>query len=200
LIWTTTPPTGNGATPSALAIPDGEDLVVDVADPRALTNGRARPLCWQLLCTANMAIYRSPVVAEDKAIPRLLAAQMGLHRLDGNWLADEDGISPIAVAQRRAVIAQRSSPTPTAPSSGIPTVTTIRAQRQIRAMVLHCVRAASEGGGTALMDHEMAYIALREANPNWVNALMAPDAMTIPARTGRRRSRTGRADRPRFFD
>ena len=32
------------------------------------------------------------------------------------------------------------------------------------------------------MDHEMAYIALREANPNWVNALMAPDAMTIPAR------------------
>ena len=47
---------------------------------------------------ANMAIYRSPVVTEDKAIPIQLARQLGLHQLDGNWLADEDGISPIAVA------------------------------------------------------------------------------------------------------
>ncbi|MEI8327105.1 MAG: TauD/TfdA family dioxygenase, partial [Betaproteobacteria bacterium] len=34
----------------------------------------------------------------------------------------------------------------------------------------------------ALMDHEMAYIAVREANPDWVRALMASDAMTIPSR------------------
>ena len=32
------------------------------------------------------------------------------------------------------------------------------------------------------MDHEMAYIAVREANLEWVRALMAPDAMTIPER------------------
>ncbi len=32
------------------------------------------------------------------------------------------------------------------------------------------------------MDHEMAYIALRDADPRWVRALMADDAMTIPAR------------------
>jgi hypothetical protein len=32
------------------------------------------------------------------------------------------------------------------------------------------------------MDHEMAYIAMREANPDWVRAMMQPDAMTIPQR------------------
>ncbi len=51
-------------------------------------------------------------------------------------------------------------------------------------MILHCVSAAREGGDNALVDHEMAYIALRDANPAWVRALMAEDAMTIPARMG----------------
>jgi alpha-ketoglutarate-dependent taurine dioxygenase len=50
-------------------------------------------------------------------------------------------------------------------------------------MVLHCVRRAQTGGESAVMDHEMAYIALREANSDWVRALMQPDAMTIPERT-----------------
>jgi alpha-ketoglutarate-dependent taurine dioxygenase len=49
-------------------------------------------------------------------------------------------------------------------------------------MILHCVRQASHGGETALMDHEMAYIAMRDANPDWVRALMAAQAMTIPER------------------
>ena len=73
------------------------DLVVDVADPRALTHTESEALL-QRVATASMAIYRSPVLDQDKRIPLALAGQLGLHRLDGNWLADEDGISPIAVA------------------------------------------------------------------------------------------------------
>jgi hypothetical protein len=73
------------------------DLIVDVADPRALS-AREREALLQRCDVANMAIYRRPVVREDKAIPIQLARQLGLHQLDGNWLADEDGISPIAVA------------------------------------------------------------------------------------------------------
>ena len=34
-----------------------------------------------------------------------------------------------------------------------------------------------------LLDPEIAYIQMREANPGYVEALMAPDAMTIPANT-----------------
>lgn len=50
-------------------------------------------------------------------------------------------------------------------------------------MIVHCVRNAGEGGISHLADHEMVYMALRDANPEWVRALMAPDAMTIPERT-----------------
>ncbi len=53
--------------------------------------------------------------------------------------------------------------------------------KQIHALLLHCVRPASEGGENALLDHEIAYIRLRDENPVYIRALMAPDAMTIPA-------------------
>ena len=165
-----------------------QDLVVNVADPRALSDAEQQALL-QRCAIANMAVYRSPVHGPDKNLPRQLAQQLGLLRLDGNWLADEDGISQITVAQ----------PAPAAPNglgqraAFIPyTDRPIKwhtdgyyhpQSRHIRAMMLHCVRAASRGGENALMDHEMAYIAVREANPDWVRALMAPDAMTIPARS-----------------
>ena len=156
------------------------DLIVDVVDPRALSGAEKQALL-QRCTTANMAIYRSPLQTPDKDIPRLLANQLGLHRLDGNWLADEDGISQIEVA---AATGDRTAFIPyTNRSIKWHTDGYYHPQsRHIRAMVLHCVRAASAGGENALMDHEMAYIAVREANPDWVRALMAPDAMTIPER------------------
>jgi alpha-ketoglutarate-dependent taurine dioxygenase len=172
-----------------------DELVVEVVDPRRLRPAEAAEL-HRRCAHANMAIYRSPVTAADKEIPRRLAQQLGLTRLDANWLADDDGISPITVAAGG----------PTDPASGdraahIPQ--TDRAafipytdrpikwhtdgyyhppQRRIEAMLLHCVAPAREGGTTALLDPDMAYIALREADPDGLRALMAPDAMTVPAR------------------
>jgi len=52
--------------------------------------------------------------------------------------------------------------------------------QQILAMVLHCVRPAEDGGSNQFMDPEVAYIRLRDENPAYIRALMAPDAMTIP--------------------
>ena len=51
----------------------------------------------------------------------------------------------------------------------------------VKAMVLHCVRDADEGGVSALLDHEIAYIRLRDRDPAFIEALMHPEAMTIPA-------------------
>lgn len=156
------------------------DLIVDVVNPCALQADERQALL-QRCAVANMAIYRSPLLSEDKAIPRQLAKQLGLHRLDGNWLADEDGISQIAVTapegDRMALI-----PYTTRPIKWHTDGYYHPEHRPIRGMVLHCVRPASHGGETALMNHDMAYIALRDANPDWVGALMAPDAMTIPER------------------
>jgi len=160
---------------------DAAALTVDLADPRALTAAERDALLDRIV-RANMALYRSPVVAEDKDLPRALGAQLGLHRLDANWLADEDGISQIRVSAQ------------TDGRGGfIPyTDRAIRWHtdgyyhpqgRRIRGMILHCVRPAARGGVNGLLDHELAYIALRDASPDHVRALMQPDAMTIPART-----------------
>ena len=157
-----------------------EALLVDVADPRALTTAE-RSALLQHLQHHNMALYRSPVLDADKNIPRQLAAQLGMHQLDANWLADEDGISSIAISDSHD-----------GRGGFIPyTNRAIRwhtdgyyhpAERRIRGMVLHCVRPAARGGDNALLDHELAYIALRDTNPAHIAALMQPGAMTIPCR------------------
>jgi hypothetical protein len=156
------------------------DLIVDVVDPRKLQEQEHLALI-QSCAASNMAIYRSPVCDEDKGIALQLGRQLCLHQLDGNWLADEDGISPIAVAKQ---VGDRSAfiPYTNRPIKWHTDGYYHPAHRPIRAMILHCVRPASQGGETALMNHEMAYIALRDANPQWIRALMASDAMTIPER------------------
>lgn len=157
-----------------------EELVVDVADPRVLTDAERAALRARI-ARASFAVYRSPVAAGASHLPRLVGAQLGLRRLDANWLADEDGISRITVSRDGA-----------GEAGFIPyTNRAIRwhtdgyyhpAPRRIRGMILHCVRPARRGGENALLDHELAYIALRDIAPGHVRALMQPDAMTIPAR------------------
>jgi hypothetical protein len=161
--------------PAAIA-----DLVVPVRDPRALTHAERSALA-QRCRRANMAVYTSPMKDPDKELPRALAAQVGLHRLDRNWLADDDGISSVTVTGsggRGDYIPYTNRP--------------IRWHtdgyynppgRRIRAMVLHCVAPGAAGGENRLLDHEIAYLLLRDADPAFVAALMQPDAMTIPARS-----------------
>jgi len=156
------------------------DLLVPVRDPRALTAPERRALADRCR-RANMAVYTSPMTDADKELPRTLASQFGLHRLDRNWLADDDGISSVTVTGeggRGDYIPYTNRP--------------IRwhtdgyynpPERRIRAMVLHCVAPGASGGENALLDHEIAYLLLRDADPGFIAALMQPDAMTIPARS-----------------
>jgi len=164
----------------------GEDLIVEVGNPKNLSNAEYAAL-WQRIAKTNMAIYATSLgETEDKDGPRQLSAQFGLTRLDANWLADEDGISSLTPQEegQGEGNAKRGEFIPY-------THHRIRwhtdgyynpAERRIFAMTLHCVREADEGGINDLFDHELAYIALRDANPEYIRALMAPDAMTIPAR------------------
>jgi hypothetical protein len=52
--------------------------------------------------------------------------------------------------------------------------------QKISAMVLHCFRSADNGGINQFIDNEIAYIRLRDENPDYITALMHPEAMTIP--------------------
>lgn len=164
----------------------GEDLVVPVRDPSLLTDSEYQAL-WERIAKTNMAVYATDMgESEDKEGPRRLSAQFGLARLDANWLADEDGISSLTPQDEESEEGKSKR------GEFIPyTHHRIRwhtdgyynpRERRIFAMTLHCVRQADEGGENNLMDHELAYIALRDANPDHIRALMAADAMTIPAR------------------
>lgn len=167
----------------AQAARSADDLAVDVRDPRALSADE-RAALRERIARHNVALYRSPVRDEDPSIPRALGAQLGLVRLDANWLADEDGISRIEVGASDGALPRADFIPYTDHAIGWHTDGYYHpAERRIHGMILHCVRPAWRGGENALLDHELAYIALRDAAPEAVRALMQPDAMTIPART-----------------
>lgn len=157
-----------------------EDLFVPVLDAERLTP-HERAALLATIARAGFAIYHTLLRSEDSALPRRVGAQLGLLRLDANWLAGEDGVSRITVGDASdghgGFIPYTDRPL------GWHTDGYYHpGQRRIRGMVLHCVRPARAGGENRLLDPELAYIALRDRDPRLVQALMQPDAMTIPAR------------------
>ena len=45
---------------------------------------------------------------------------------------------------------------------------------------MHCVQPAAVGGENLLLDHEIAYMQMRDENPDYIKAFMRETAMTIP--------------------
>lgn len=163
----------------AMAPTSINELIVEVRDPRALTPSEHAALAERVR-RCNMAIYASTVLEEDSEIPRLLGRQFALHRLDANWLAGEDGVTAIRVINDGT--RQHYIPYTDRPIKWHTDGYYNPPERQILAMALHFVRPAASGGDTRLMDHEMAYLLLRDENPAYIAALSASDAMTIPPR------------------
>lgn len=156
-------------------------LVVEVRDAREL-KAMERATLLDRIGRCGFALYRSPAHVDESSLPRRLAAQLGMRRLDANWLAGEDGVSRITVSD--ATDGHGGFIPYTDRAIGWHTDGYYHPQqRRIRGMVLHCVRPAARGGANALLDPELVYIALRDRSPRLVHALMQPDAMAIPART-----------------
>ncbi|MBZ0106631.1 MAG: TauD/TfdA family dioxygenase [Sulfuricella denitrificans] len=156
------------------------DLVVQIEDPRRLTPDEHDVILARCR-KANMALYVSPLgKVADKEITRQLGYQFGLDHLDRNMLAEDDGITSLAV--HASGEHQHYIPYTDRPIKWHTDGYYNPRERQIWGVQLHCVCSAAAGGENGLLDHEIAYIQLRDANPDYIRALMAPDAMTIPAR------------------
>lgn len=159
------------------------DILIEIDDPRNL-HATERQRLIDLNARCNMAIYVGKSGTDpDKQIPRKLGAQLGLARIDSHWLTDDDAVSPIAVSGA----AERGERKEFIPYTDKP----IRwhtdgyynpPERTIRGLLLHCVQSAATGGTNQLLDHEIVYILLRDENPDFIRALSAADAMTIPPR------------------
>ena len=131
----------------------------------------------------NLAFYRFnqhdqiPIKNKQKLPP--LGAALGLHQLDNNLCSDEDKYSSITVTQHEGQhqyipYSDRRLSWHTDGYYNSP-------EQQINGFILHCEHPAKTGGESLLLDHEIAYILLRDENPDYIRALMQSDAMTIPA-------------------
>jgi len=127
----------------------------------------------------NFAVYRlKKSQVADKAFVQKLGSLVGLTHLDGNLCSDEDNITSLQVMDMGR--ANTYIPYTDKPLSWHTDGYYNPPEKQVKAISMHCVRPAQEGGVNLLMDHEMAYIQLRDENPGFIKALMHPQAMTIP--------------------
>lgn len=163
----------------AQAITRTAELIVEVQNPLSISEPERHELL--MLCQrSNIVIYATRTEIDEKMLQQF-ASQLGLKHLDANWLAGEQGISRITVChndqQRQNYIpyTDRAIKWHTDGYYNPP-------ERQIRGMVLHCAQSAGQGGENRVMDHEIAYLMLRDLNIEFIRALSAPDAMTIPER------------------
>lgn len=153
-------------------------LVTTIEDPFALSQHEKASLAANLR-KANLAIYKCTGSAMTKEAVLALSAQFGLQQLDSNICADEDSITSLQVQD-------------TGRHGGYIPYTNKRLswhtdgyynppKQQVRAIAMHCVRPAAQGGENQFLDPEILYIAIRDQNPQWIEALQSPDAMVIPA-------------------
>lgn len=130
----------------------------------------------------NFALYRTdpeaPTTMEEL---RTFGERLGLVHFDHHLWAPEEGI----VALRRESDGGRADyiPYTNRPMKWHTDGYYNSPDATVRGVIMHCVMSAAEGGANWLLDPDMAYIAMRDTNPAFIEALMRPDVMTIPENT-----------------
>ncbi|MBI4725144.1 MAG: TauD/TfdA family dioxygenase [Rhodomicrobium sp.] len=152
----------------------------DLASPSAAERAHILDLCGR----ANMAIYDSGPQGMDpvqvRPALRALADSLRLREMEDHRSGEADGVVAIEVTETggRAGYIPYSNRPISWHTDGY--YNYHGPSHCVHAMLLHCVRDAAEGGVNALLDHEIAYIRLRDRDPAFIAALMHPEAMTIP--------------------
>lgn len=149
-----------------------------IEDPAVLSTAEKQTLlvdCAQ----RNFSLFRLVrPLSEPTAELGAFGEQLGLGRLDSNLCAEESGLTEIKVKETDTD--NRYIPYTDKPLGWHTDGYYNPMARQIHGWLLYCVRPAAEGGENGLLDQDIAYIRLRDENPEWIRALMAPDAFTIP--------------------
>jgi len=130
----------------------------------------------------NAVHYASATDSDDSEKIRVqltaFSAAMGLRIAEKHRSADADGI--VALRQTDMAAQRGYIPYSNRPMNWHTDGYYNAPDQKIRAVVLHCVSPAADGGVNQFFDPEIAYIRLRDENPEFIDALMHPAAMTIP--------------------
>lgn len=147
---------------------------VDIVDPTTLNHQELAKL-RERVAVANFAHYRCAQAVNDTAV-LALCHQVGLKNLHQSVVTA--GLTQIEVnygSKARYIPYTNSELNWHTDGYYYPET------YPVRAMLLHCVRPALEGGATELINHEIVYALLAQTNPDYVAALSQADVMTIPA-------------------
>ncbi len=159
-------------------------------DPRVELRRLASPTAAELaelagrIAAFNLAIV---AVAPEQIVPAAILAfgrAIGLDTADSNLFADADAVSRISSAGGQDKRGEYIPYTPR-PLSWHTDGYYNSDANQVRAWTLFCERPARTGGENHLLDHRIAYIALRDASPDHIAALSHPRTLSIPANVDR---------------
>ena len=159
---------------------------VEIANPLALSERERDALMAQIAAT-NLALYSWGAAPQsDAALDDWLLAftkAFGLRAREDHRSANRNGVVRIEIAKgggRRGYIPY----TDRAISWHTDGYYNYHGPSNcVRAMILHCARSSQLGGENRLLDHELAYLRLRDEDAPALRLLMHPQAMTIPEST-----------------
>ena len=157
--------------------PNIDDLLVEIKDPYQLSVDEKVSIaeCCEKF---NMAIYQlDNAEFQEKSLVHALGKQFAMEELDANIRSDEDSVSSLEVREQTGT---RYIPYTNKALSWHTDGYYNPLDKQIFGIIMHCVRPAIEGGVNTLLNPEDVYIALRDKNLAFIEALMHPEAMTIP--------------------
>ena len=157
-----------------------EELIISIKDinnpePNAISAIKKH------LNNCNMAVFATedPQQVNNESL-KAFGEHFGLKRLNHNEGSESDGVTRLSVAEAanwRGTYIPYTSRAINWHTDGYYNNET----DQIRGLILYCEQQAEEGGENKLLDHDMAYIHLRDTNPEFITALMQKDVMMIPA-------------------
>ena len=154
-------------------------LFIPIADCQSPTKSEINNVLQNCL-HYSFSFYRvvKPSDVNKKTIKQFMQ-QLGPSQLDANICADEDKLTSITQTthQKQHDYIPYSNKRLSWHTDGYYNPS----GKKINAMLLHCKQPAKSGGASLIMDHEIAYILLRDENPDYIKAFMQKDAMTIPA-------------------
>ncbi len=154
------------------------DLLVQIINPYQLSDDEKKAIT-ERCANFNMAIYQlSDPGNRDKSLVHALGKQLCMESLDANLRADEDSVSSLQV---RSQTGNQYIPYTNKALSWHTDGYYNALDKQVFGIIMHCVRPAAEGGVNALCNPENIFTVLKDENPAYIEALMHPEAMTIPA-------------------
>ncbi len=156
-----------------------DTLFITIDDANNLTSKELESMLEA--CKQNsLCLYQlSQHTNTDKTAIHKMAKQLGLSQLDNNLCSDDDKLTTITSTAHKGQ--HEYIPYTNKQLSWHTDGYYNPPKKNINSMLLHCINPAKEGGDSFFLDHELAYIFLRDEEPEYIRALMQADALTIPA-------------------